>query len=1054
VKGFETAGRPGWTTPELTGVNRLPARAPLVPFPDPESARTREREASPFFLSLDGDWRFALAARPADVPDAWHAKDLPDDGWSAIAVPGCWTVQGFDRPHYTNVQMPFDPALGLQPPAVPPDNPTGVYRRRFTVPASWAGRRMVLHFGGAESVLYVYVNGRPVGMGKDSRLPSEFDVTDVVTPGENQVTAVVVRWADTTWLEDQDHWHMAGLHREVLLYATSPTWIDDVQARAGLDAGATGRLTLRVHVGPGSEAAREGLEVEAALYDPRGRRVGRRPLRAPVAHAGNPYVYQGRFAELEQRVPKVRPWSAESPDLYRVVVSLLGPEGECLETVSFRVGFRSVEVRDRELLVNGRAVLVKGVNRHDHDDMRGKALTRERMREDLVLMKRFNVNAVRTAHYPNDPHFLDLCDELGLYVVDEANAESHATLSSLCRDPRYERAFEERVTRMVRRDENHACVIAWSLGNESGYGPAHAAARAWVHEYDRSRPVHYEGGQSFRWRQTERGSDLVCPMYPEIAQLVEWARRSRSEKPLILCEYSHAMGNSNGSLADYWDAFERYRGLQGGFVWDWVDQGLRRTAPDGAPYWAYGGDFGDVPNDANFNINGLVWPDRTPHPALQELKHLTQPVAVEAASGRPGRIRVTSKQDFVDLGWLDGRWQVEVDGRGVQRGRLPKLALAPGESRVVPLPVKRPKLARGQEAWLTVRFLTRRDQAWAPKGHEVAWAQLPLAWKARAGAAPGPAKRARRDRVGIERAHGRTRLRAAGTELEVDEAGAVGALRLADRPVWEHGPRLHLYRAATDNDRGLRSGVLARWREQGLDRGVGLVAEPARLRVRRDGGVVVTLRYEAHGPAGPLGVTHEQRWWLAPDGVIHLRNVVRVPEALADLPRIGVRCALAPGFDRVAWLGPGPHETYADRRRGARLGLHEGSIDDQYVPYIRPQEHGNKTDTRFAVVDRDDGHGLLVVGLPRFDLSVSRYATEELDRAGHTSDLRPRSGAWLHLDVGQRGLGTGSCGPDTLPRYRLRAGRHALALALAPSPGVARAGPTARGLQERFARRR
>jgi beta-galactosidase len=466
VYGFESAGAPTWKTPECTGVGRLAARSPLVPFPDAKTARAGEREASPWFRRLDGRWRFRLCPRPEAAPADFFAPGHDDSAWSAVEVPGCWPMQGFDRPHYTNVQMPFR----AEPPDVPDENPSGLYRTRFTVPRSWQGRRLVLHLGGAESVLYVYLNGRPVGLSKDSRLPTEFDVTSACQLGENLLACMVVRWSDASWLEDQDHWWMAGIHREVFLLATGPVHLADVRIDAGLaDDYRRGRLRVLAEVGfPG--APEPGWRVRAELLDARGR-PALRPLEGPVAVPGNPYLYRGPCAELAGELPRPRRWSADDPHLYRVLVSLLDPGGISREVASCRTGFRRVEVRERQLLVNGRPVLIKGVNRHEHDDVRGKAVTRESMRADAVLMKCFNLNAVRTSHYPNDSHWYELCDELGLYVVDEANVESHARLAQLCRDPRWAQAFLERAVRMVRRDKNHPCVILWSLGNESGYGP-------------------------------------------------------------------------------------------------------------------------------------------------------------------------------------------------------------------------------------------------------------------------------------------------------------------------------------------------------------------------------------------------------------------------------------------------------------------------------------------------------------------------------------------------------------------------------------------------------
>ena len=551
-------------------------------------------------------------------------------------------MHGYDRPHYTNVQMPW----GNARPACPDANPTGLYRHGFEVPAEWNGRRIVLQIGGAESVLYVWVNGHPVGMGKDSRLPQEFDITDFVEWGKkNLLCCAVVKWSDATFIEDQDQWWMGGIFRDVFLYATAPTHIADVFALADLKPDlTTGLLTVTTKIGfPGEPE--DGWSVEAQLYGPGGAAVFSAllagPLKAATKHRDHEQAPLGQVV-LRAEVPTPSLWSSETPSLYTLTVALYSPAGDVVEATGCRLGFRRVEIGDRELQINGRPVLIRGMNRHEHDPVRGKAITRESMIADIQLMKRFNVNAVRTSDYPNAEAWYDLCDEYGLYLVDEANLESHAFQNEMCRDPAYASAFVERGLRMVERDKNHASVILWSLGNESGYGPNHDAMAGWIRHYDPSRPLFYEPaiwgwdktpGPSLyelmgRWgwdrpKSGKPASDIICPMYFPISSLVKWAQFDDPDdrRPLILCEYSHAMGNSNGSLGDYWDAFEAYDGLQGGFIWEWVDHGLAQTTADGRPYFAFGGDFGDKPNDLNFCCDGIVGADRVPHPALWEFKN-------------------------------------------------------------------------------------------------------------------------------------------------------------------------------------------------------------------------------------------------------------------------------------------------------------------------------------------------------------------------------------------------------------------------------------------------
>ncbi|MEL7207339.1 MAG: glycoside hydrolase family 2 TIM barrel-domain containing protein [Actinomycetota bacterium] len=717
MRPLDAFGPRSWCRPDAVAANRLPAAAPL----------RRDTE-----VALDGDWAFLLR----DRPEAVTADDLTGstDGWDVVEVPGCWTMQGFDRPHYTNVQMPFSGP----PPRVPDENPTGVYRRRVTVPAAWSGRRVRLHVGGAETVLYVFVDGRPVGMGKDSRLPHEFDLTDLVDPGRSvEVALVVVRWSDATYLEDQDHWHHAGLHRSVRLAATPPVHLEDVRPTADFDpVSGVGRLDLRVEVGvAGAVPDGHSVRVDA---------VGTSvtvpvPVLAADASEFDALAYGGPVATATIEVSDVEPWSAERPRLHPVAVTLLDPAGAEVDDVSVDVGFRRVEVTDGELRVNGRPILVKGVNRHDHHERRGKAVSDADIEADLIAMKRHNVNAVRTSHYPNDAHLYDLCDRLGLYVVDEPNIESHAHLRSLTRDPRWGPALLERVTRMAVRDVGHPSVIAWSLGNESGSAPIHRAMAEWLRAFDPTRPIQYEGGladdlfadlasgvipdMAELLARPRPESDLVAPMYPEIDDIVRWAEAGAAGGPLVMCEYAHAMGNSCGGFDDYWAAIRSTPGLQGGFVWDWMDQALVQTLPDGTERLAYGGDFGDEPNDGAFCLNGLVASDRTPHPSLLEAAEVLSPVRIAPLADRLGAFSVHNEHAFIDLSWLQGAWSVAVDGIEAARGDLGVVPAGPGETVEVEVPATAPDVGAGERATVDVRFVTREATPWAPAGHVVASAR-------------------------------------------------------------------------------------------------------------------------------------------------------------------------------------------------------------------------------------------------------------------------------------------------------------------------------------------
>ena len=936
----------------------------------------------------------------------------------------------------------------------------------------------MLRVNGAESVLYVHVDGRPVALSKDSRLPCEVDLTDHVTPGRRTTLALaVVRWSDASWIEDQDHWWMAGLHRSVELYATGHTHLADVHGDAGLDDDlVTGTLAVTTTVGfdrrtPTGRVA-PGWTVAAHLETLGGRRVVELAPALPGAEAVPsllaPYLFDGHVVHLSARVPDVARWSAEEPNLYRVVVSLTDPDGEVVEVVAQRVGFRRVEVGGNELRINGQPVLILGVNRHDHDPDRGKAVTLEGMRADLELMKRHNVNAVRCSHYPNDHRFLDLCDEYGLYVIDEANVESHAVNTSLCHDPRYRDAIVDRVARMVLRDRSHACIVAWSLGNESGYGAAHDAAAAWVRRVDPTRPLHYEGALMFDLHADAPVTDIVCPMYASIDEIVAWATSGRDRRrPLILCEFSHAMGNANGSLDDYVEAFEAHHGLQGGFVWEWKDHGIRQVLPDGTERFAYGGQLGDVPNDANFVADGLVSPDLVPHPAMAELAHVARPVATTATPARLRRrqVLVRNRQWFRDLSWLRSEWEVTVDGRRVQRGRLDPPDVGPRAEVVVDVPFDRPDLRPGQEAHLTLRWRTRRATTWAPAGHEVAHDQLALPW-APPTARPEAAPRGGWPVVEVERPAGEPGLavaRVGDLEVVVDEHAAVlGAVRSRGVEVLASPPEARLWRAALDDD-GIKlfvgsddpwwalqveGQVLGRWLAWGLDR-LQRRAVGARGGRTAEGWPRWTLRSELVAPDGAVRAEHRQIVVVHPSGELRLDERVVVPRELDDLPRVGVSLLLGYGFDRLERLCLGPDENHTDRRAAAVAGRWSSAVDDEVLPYLMPQHHGTRTGTRWVALEQSGRGrvGVLLAGVdvPDLQVAVRRTTSEDLWLAVDATEVRHRREAVVELDVAHRGVGTGACGPDALPAHRVGGGTHRWRWALRPyRPGVEDPGDLAR----------
>jgi beta-galactosidase len=1018
-----------WADPTLTGLRRLPARATTTAYPDDGAAR---RGGSPWTLDLCGDWSFHLVGRPEEAPPGWAVPE-PDPGWPAVEVPGCWTRQHVgDQPRYTNVVMPF----GGDPPEVPSRNPTGLYRRPFDLPPHWSGRRTIVHVAGAESAAALWCNGRFAGLMTDSRLPTEIDLTPLVHEGRNLLAVMVVRWSAGTWVEDQDHWMHGGIHRGVHLRSAEATSLADVSVRAllGTDL-ASGSLEVTARVaGDGA-----GWRVDASLETLGGRRVwsSGAMVAVPVFDASShldamasAYRYPGPAARLEAEVGKIRPWSPEDPHRYRLLVRLRDRRGAVSEVVPLLVGFRRVEISGAELLLNGVAVPIAGVNRHDHHPERGKALTADELREEVAAIKRAGMNAIRTAHYPPDAALLDACDELGLWVLCEANLESHARWSELAHDPGYQRAFVERVQRMVLTHRNHPSIIAWSLGNESGEGPAHHAAAAWARSADPTRFVHYEGGVRTRWREDPASvgasptTDVVCPMYPAVGDLERWATASDRDAPLIMCEYSHAMGNSNGGLADYWALIEHHHGLQGGFIWDWRDQGLAATDAEGRFFWAVGGAFGDEPNDAAFCCNGLVGPDGTPHPAVEEHRWLTRPVTVERAGTR---LVVRNRRSFADLGDLRARAAVEVDGVELSAWELSLPPVPPGETVAQELDL--PPLPAGREGHLTVTWSLRRSTGWARAGHVVAWDQLPLVLDEPAEPLPRPSAPPAAAVTAL--ADGAD---SGPTAVRFDpRSGLLVELRHHGRQLVVEGPRLALWRAPTDND-GVSLGPLAGvagvrpgWLVLGLD---ALAHEPLGFEIGSQAGAVrATSEHRWRGRDG-FAVEHRQVVEVDPSGAVRFEEDVRIPTGVTDLPRVGVRFALVPELEQLRWYGPGPWETYPDRRN-APVGRWEQSVTDQYVAYVTPQHHGSHVEARWA--ELVDGHGSgLRLDLDGLTFDASHYPVGRLTAATTLAELRPVPEIHVHVDAKLRGVGTAACGPDTTEV--VGGGRHRFTWAIRPLP--------------------
>ncbi len=999
-----------WENPEIIGHNKEPAHCTLMPYEVFKTALEGMKKASSFFKSLNGKWKFNWVSKPADRPLDFYKLSYNVSKWKDISVPGNWQMQGYGRPIYTNVRYPFK----KNPPYIQHDyNPVGSYRREFEIPEEWKDREVFIHFDGVESAFYLWVNGKKVGYSQGSRTPAEFNITEYICRGRNVLAVEVYRWSDGSYLEDQDFWRLSGIFRDVYLFSTPPVHIRDFEAVCSLDDeyhDAVLKITARVR--NYSNSGFESQKVEVSMLDAAGKYVGPDVL----MEGSTKYIAPGAESTIKMKAHVTNPlkWSAEKPNLYTLLIALKDSEGMVLEVERTNFGFRKVEIKDGQLLVNGSPILIKGVNRHEHDPDTGHYISLESMVRDIKIMKQFNINTVRTSHYPNDPKWYDFCDKYGIYLIDEANIESHgigySPEKTLANKPEWKKAHMDRIISVVERDKNHPSVIFWSMGNEAGDGTTFEFASEWIHRRDPSRPVHYE--RAGRRPHT----DIVCPMYSRIESIIKYAEK-KQDRPLILCEYSHAMGNAVGNLQEYWDAIEKYKHLQGGCIWDWVDQGFRRKSPDGREFWAYGGDYGDEPNDGNFCINGLIFPDRKIPPKMWEVKKVYQNVGIKADDITQGKITIHNKCFFTNLNEFDVKWSISEDGKVIQQGTLGPLDISPGDKKSIVLPVKKPTLTPGSEYWLKVTFTLNKDTTWADKGHEIAWEQFKIPFNV-------PPKKAvyKKSTVKLKLTESNGLVKIRGKDFNVifsRESGTITSLVYKDKAVIKNaqdnirGPVLNAFRAPTDNNRHL----VKSWYRAGLDKLQHQVKD-FHIKELGNGDIQVSAHITCCGTE-ESGVEHNCTYTVQGNGWIQVDNDIKPFGELPILPKLGVQLTVMGDFKNFHWYGRGPHENYPDRKTGAVVSLYHSTVSEQYVPYIRPQETGNKEDVRWAAFTDSSGEGLLIVADDVLSVTALYYTASDLDKADHINELTPRKDIILSLDTWQYGLGNGSCGPGVIKKYSI-----------------------------------
>ncbi|WP_159523799.1 glycoside hydrolase family 2 TIM barrel-domain containing protein [Sunxiuqinia indica] len=1012
-----------WENPAVFAINKEAPRAYFIPYADKASALKNYKSQSTNVLDLNGTWKFNWVYAPDQRPGDFYKENYDVSGWDNIDVPSNWELKGYGTPIYTNVTYPFP----KNPPFIDhKHNPVGSYKRAFDLPESWNGRRVVLHFDAGTSAMYVWVNGEKVGYSQVTKSPVEFDVTDYVRKGSNNLAVEVYRWSDGSYLEDQDFWRLSGIDRDVYLTSTDQVRIDDFFAKAGLDkAYKNGTFALDLTVkNYKAQAATGSLQVQ--ILDEAGKSIYKTKKSWKAGAQATTTVSALSY------VKKAKQWSAETPNLYQLLLSLYNADGKLIEATSQKIGFRTVELKNSQLLVNGKAVLVKGVNLHEHNQRTGHYVDKATMLKDIEVMKAHNINAVRTSHYPHSPMWIALCDQYGLYLVDEANIETHAMGAEWqnwfdkskhpAYLPEWYAAHMDRIHRLVERDKNHPSVILWSLGNECGNGPVFHDAYKWIKERDNTRLVQFEqAGEN-------ENTDVVCPMYPSMKSMHEYAEKENPGRPFIMCEYSHAMGNSNGNFKEYWDLIRSKPHMQGGFIWDWVDQGLLATNPAGDNFWAYGGDIGGYKytNDQNFCLNGLVNPDRTPHPGLMEVKHQYQSIHVSAADLLKGELAIYNEYSFINLSDFNFKWILLKNGEKNAEGEFASTA-KPGETQTVKIDLPEVKAEAGVEYTLNVYAFTKEAKNLISADLEVARDEITFDandyFIAPAASSAKPSVKEDDRQITLE---------ANGVQVVISKrSGLVGRMIANDQ--WLIGSELtpDFWRAPTDNDFG--NGMPTRcnvYRTAGINR------ELKNIQLKEtDNTVVVT----ADLLLKDINSDYQLVYTMNGDGSLKVDvNYNAGSDDLPDMPRFGMVVRLSGDYDQFAYYGRGPWENYNDRNSAASLGIYKSDVADQYYPYIRPQENGYKTDIRWMSLTNKNGNGLKVEGLQPLSGSALYFESADFDpgltkKQRHAADVHPRSDVFLHIDLEQCGVGgDNSWGAWTHKQYRLEGKAYSYSFVLKP----------------------
>ncbi|TXE15020.1 DUF4981 domain-containing protein [Seonamhaeicola algicola] len=1026
-----TAQQNDWENPNVNQINRLPAKATFYNFDSKDQALNGNREASSNYKSLNGNWQFKWVAKPADALNDFQNEDFDASKWDAIDVPSNWEMRGYGTPIYTNSTYPF---FNDFPYINHHDNPVGHYIKTFNIDETWANKDIIIHFGGVSSAYYVWVNGKFVGYSEDTRLPAEFDITKHVKQGENKVAVKVYRWCDGSYMEAQDHWRMSGIEREVYLQANPKVRLSDFTVRTDFDDNYENALLqirpeIIVNI-PNKYVAKVGefgntnlkttvddWQLITELVDANGNTVGEPTTTDFNKILGEFYPQRDNvyFGLIETEITAPKKWSSDVPYLYTLLFTVKDNNGNNIQHTSTKVGFREVKIDERgRFLVNGNPVKMIGVNRHDHDHINGKTVTREDMEADVKLIKQFNFNAVRTSHYPNDPYFYDLCDKYGIYVMDEANIETHGTRGKLSNVPEWSNAYLERAVRMVERDKNHPSIVMWSLGNESGTGPNHAAMAGWIKDFDPTRYIHYEGAQgipnhpkykkNFYKQNVGNPSDkpwvdMISRMYPqpqELQDLIDDTAAFQST-PVLMCEYAHAMGNSVGNMKTYWDIIHNNDRALGGYIWDWIDQGILRKDENGKEYYAYGGSYGDTPNDGSFCINGIIASDRTPKPEIIECKKVNQPAVISTNNALNGNFEILNRHHASTLSQYNVSWNITENGKVIQKGTLNTLNTKPFEKDNFNINFKKPKLKAGSIYHLNIFGTLKNNTLWAEAGYVVFEEQFPLNYDV-----PQPSVLKSNSTLVVNQTNNVVTINNNNISVEINkQTGYISSYKAKGVNIMKSPLKLNFWRAETENDEAYRDAMKLHNELDWMHAGNSLKVENISVNDTEKGKATITITGKIDKPETHVTLAYT----ILGTGEIKVDYKVTIAKNAPNAPRIGMQFDIANNYNELTYFGKGPQANYADRNYGAHVGLYSGKPENINYKYVYPEEYGNHTQTHWFTLTNTAKKGVLVKGEQPINFSVLEYSIDNLQEANFLNELEERDVYTVNIDLSQQGVG-------------------------------------------------